>query len=347
MSLKKINLGGSAQKSAVIMAWIAMFIFFAILMPDTFFTWNNIRTMLASQAVLVMCALAILVPIIGGAYDMSVAANVTFVNILIAKLNVDLGVPLMPCVIIGVLAGVGIGALNGVIVTKFNISPFIVTMGMQTLIAGLALMVSQASITGMGQMIKDLVYAKKIFSIAPSFYYAIILCAILAYVFAKTAGGKRLLIVGQSEQTARLSGINVERIRFFSFVLSGLISGCAGVVYTGVTGSGNPTAGLSYLLPAFAAVFLGSTILSPGRFNAVGTVIAVYFLTTGTNGLALLGVQSYIQNIFYGAALIVAVIFAAVTKKSKEKKEESEAKALREKQLESQTELYDNAKVVV
>ena len=154
----------------------------------------------------------------------------------------------------------------------------------------------------------------------------------LAYVFEKTAMGKKVLIVGRSRQVAQLSGINVKKIRFMCFVVSGVISGIAGILYTGILGGGNPTAGLAYMLPAFAAVYLGSTCLKPGRFNAFGTIIAVYFLTTGTNGLSLQGVQSYIQNIFYGGALIIAVVFSVAVKSLKEGREIKAAKLAREKE---------------
>lgn len=331
---KMFNPSDILQKYAVIVVWIILFIVYSVLMPETFCTWMNVRTILGSQAVLVICAMAILVPIIAGDYDMSVAANLTLVNIVVAKLNVEMGIPIFLAALIGLLLGTAIGVINGLIVTKFNIDPFIVTMGTQTLIGGCCLMISQTTITGVSQVIKDVVYVKRIAGISPSFFYAVIICAFLAYFFEKTAAGKRILIVGRSRQVAQLSGINVSKTRFLCFVASGAISAFGGIIYTGVLGGGNPTAGLAYLMPAFAAVFLGSTCLKPGRFNAVGTVIAVYFLTTGTNGLTLQGAQSYITNIFYGAALIIAVVFSVVAKKNREKEEIKAAKLKREKEEE-------------
>lgn len=329
---RKINVADIVQKYAVIIVWIALFLVFSIMMPDTFCTWMNIRTILGSQAVLVICAMAVLVPIIAGDFDMSVAANLTLVNIVVAKLNVEMGLSIQVAILIGILIGACIGAVNGFIVTKFQIEPFIVTMGMQTLVAGICLMISQTSITGVSQSLKDYVYVKRILTISPSFFYALVICLVLAYVFEKTSVGKRILVVGRSHQVAQLSGIDVARTRFGCFVVSGIISAIAGVVYTGVLGGGNPTAGLSYMMPAFAAVYLGSTCLKPGRFNAFGTIIAVYFLTTGTNGLSLQGVQSYIQNIFYGGALIIAVIFSVVVQRVRENKEVKQAKLQRERE---------------
>lgn len=325
---KKHNFSVSTifQKYAVIIAWIVLFIAFSIWMPGTFNSLLNIRTLLGSQAVLVVASMAVLIPIVAGDYDMSVAATLTVVNIAVAKLNVDLGVPIGWCILIGLLIGAAVGAVNGLIITRFHLNAFIVTMGMYTLLSGIALMISNQTITGVSQTLKNAVYVNKIFGISPSFFYALILTIIIAYFLTMTTPGKRILIVGQGEDVARLSGINVERTRFFCFLASGVIAAIGGIMYTGVLGGGSPTGGLSYMMPAFAAVFLGSTCFKPGRFNAAGTIVAVYFLSTGTNGLQLHGAQSYVTDLFYGIALIVSVIFAAVSKKAKEKNEIKMAK---------------------
>ncbi len=314
-----LSISGVLQKYAIVIAWIILFIAFSIWMPGTFNSVMNITTLLGSQAVLVIASSAVLIPIIAGDYDMSVTATLTLVNILVAKLNVDLGLPIGLCVVIGLAVGALIGAINGWIITRFKLNAFIVTMGMYTLLTGMALLTSLKTISGISDGLKNAVYVNKIFGISPSFYYALILTLLIAYVMSHTMVGKRVLIVGRGENVARLSGINVEKTRFMCFVFSGLIAGFGGVVYTGVLGGGSPTGGLGYMMSAFAAVFLGSTCFSPGRFNALGTIVAVYFLSTGTNGLQLHGAQSYVTNLFYGAALIVSVIFAAVAKSSQEK----------------------------
>jgi ribose transport system permease protein len=130
------------------------------------------------------------------------------------------------------------------------------------------------------------------------------------YVFTFTPVGRRLLIVGRGREVARLSGLKVHRIRILSFMACGALSGLAGVVYVGTSGTADPSAGTAYLLPAFAAAFLGATVLQPGRFNAWGTLVAVYFLTTGINGLSQLNVGTFVQQLFYGGALIVAVLLS-------------------------------------
>jgi ribose transport system permease protein len=129
----------------------------------------------------------------------------------------------------------------------------------------------------------------------------------MLYVFEFMPVGRRLLFVGRGRGVARLSGIRVARLRWGSLAASGVISAFAGILYCGTLGSADPTSSLSFLLPAFAAAFLGATTVMPGRFNPIGSIAAVYFLVTGITGLQLLGVQTFVQQLFYGGALVLAV----------------------------------------
>jgi len=133
------------------------------------------------------------------------------------------------------------------------------------------------------------------------------------YVLGFTATGRRLLFTGRGRRVARLAGIRVGRARWGAFVASGTISAIAGVLYTGTNGGADPSSGASFLLPAYAAAFLGATSVEPGRFNAWGTLVAVYFLASGVTGLQLLGVASFVQQLFYGGALILAVAISRMT----------------------------------
>jgi ribose transport system permease protein len=161
----------------------------------------------------------------------------------------------------------------------------------------------------------DFVIRRRLLGIPYEFYYGLALVAILWYVFRYTPLGQRLLVVGRGREVARLSGIRVGRIRLGAMVASATIASIGGVLIVGTSGSAGPTTGIDLLLPAFAAAFLGSTTIKPGRFNPWGTAIAVYFLVTGITGLQLLGAESFVQNLFYGAALIGAVAFSQVVKK--------------------------------
>jgi len=123
--------------------------------------------------------------------------------------------------------------------------------------------------------------------------------------------------LGRGREVARLSGVNVERVRARSLIAAGLIAALGGVLYTGMRGSADPSSGLAFLLPAFAAAFLGSTAIYPGRFNPWGAFVAVFFLSTGILGLNFLGADSFVQNLFYGGGLVIAVSISQLVRKRK------------------------------
>jgi ribose transport system permease protein len=133
-------------------------------------------------------------------------------------------------------------------------------------------------------------------------------------VFEYTAIGRRILFVGRGREVARLSGIHVDRVRWGGLMASGFLGALAGVLYAGTQGAADPVSGLSYLLPAFAAAFLGSTSINPGRFNPWGATLAVYFLVTGITGLIFMVVSTFVQDIFYGGALVLAVTLSQLVR---------------------------------
>jgi ribose transport system permease protein len=277
--------------------------------------------MLGSQAVLLILTLGLIIPLRAGDYDLSVASVFSLSAVTVASLNVNLGVPVGWAALIAVVIGFGVGALNGWIVTRFNIDPFIVTLGVGTVVLGLAYPVSNSrTISGVDPTLSDVMLSKPFLGIPLDFYYAVILCAIVAYVFSKTAFGQRLLFIGQNSSVARLNGVPVSRLRRFALICSATIAAVAGVVYVGTTGSADAGSGAGFLLPAFAAAFLGSTTLLVGRFNPWGTLIAVYFLVTGISGLQLMGAQQYVQELFYGGVLVIAVILSKIVRARSDKR---------------------------
>jgi ribose transport system permease protein len=148
-----------------------------------------------------------------------------------------------------------------------------------------------------------------------SFYFGVIAAGVIWYVLRYTPLGQYLLFVGRSREVARLSGLNVAGIRFGSFVAAGLVAGLAGVVLAGTVGSADPTVGTTILLPAYSAAFLGATTITPGRFNPLGTLVAVYFLVTGITGLQILGLSDWVQQVFYGISLLFAVTISVLARR--------------------------------
>lgn len=309
------------ERFALLGVWAAMIIVFSILVPQTFPTVANLSNMLGSQSVLLIVALGLMIPLRAGDYDLSVAATLSLAAMVIAVLNVNHGVNIWLAVVAALLVALCVGFINGLVVVLFDIDPFIVTLGMGTVVQGLVYLLSNSRIvTGVDRSLSDLVLARPVLQIPLAFYFAVALCAVIWYMFNHTAYGQRLLFVGQGREIARLNGVGVGRVRWVGLMTSSFIAGLAGVVYTGTTASADPVSGNAFLLPAFAAVFLGSTVLTIGRFNAWGTLIAVYFLVTGITGLQLLGAQQYVQQLFYGGALVIAVVLSKLVKTRNDKK---------------------------
>ncbi|NKQ51755.1 ABC transporter permease [Amycolatopsis sp. K13G38] len=314
------------ERFALLGVWVVLIIAFSLIVPDTFPTTANVSNMLASQVVLLILAIGLLYPLRAGDYDLSVASTLNLSTVVVAVLNAQHGWGIWLAVLVAILASLAVGFVNGLIVTVFEINPFIVTLGMGTVVQGLIYLLSNsATISGVDRSLSDAVLTQPFLAIPVGFFYALALCAIAWYVFDHTAFGQRLLFVGQSHDVARLNGVNVARLRWRALIISAGTAGLAGVVYAGTTASADPVSGASFLLPAFAAAFLGSTVLRIGRFNPWGTLIAVYFLVTGITGLQLLGAQQYVQQLFYGGALVVAVIAAKLVRTRGERKRRAEA----------------------
>lgn len=304
----KLNWKTEGERFALVFSWLLLVVIFGTLMPESFLSWRNFSTMFGSQAVLVVLTLAIVIPLTSGDFDLSGASILTMSSMTIAVLNVKLGWPIVPVLFIALLTGAIIGAVNAFFVLYFRIHSLIVTLGVGTFVNGLILWISNSqTISGVSMDLVEWVIINRLFGIPLAFFYAVVLAVILWYVMEFTIPGRKLLFVGRAREVARLNGINVTRVRATSFIVSGTVSALAGLLYAGMTGSADPLSGLNLLLPAFAAAFLGATSILPGRFNAFGSLISVYFLVTGITGLTMLGANTYVQNLFYGGALVIAV----------------------------------------
>lgn len=306
------------RRIALPVAWVVLIIVFSIAEPDTFATSANWSSMLSTQAVFLILTLGLIIPLTTGDIDLSLAYTLTFSSVLVAVLNVNEGWPIIPSIVVAVAAAGAIGLFNGVASTWWNIDPIIVTLGTGTFTYGLSLMISeQTVISGVSEKLSEWTVGNSILGIPIEFYYALLAVVILFYVMEFTPVGRRMLIVGRGREVARLSGLRVNRVRIGALVAGSVIAGIAGVLYAGTSGSADPASGPSFLLPAFAGAFLGMTAIMPGKFNAWGTLIATYFLATGITGLQLMGAENYVQQLFYGGALIIAVGLSQLSNRRK------------------------------
>lgn len=311
--MRHSSLSGRLERFGLVLVWLALIALFGALRPDTFLTWSNFSTIFGSEAVLVIVTLGIIIPLTAGDFDLSIAQTLTLVSMATALLDARLDVPLWIVLPIGLGIGALVGLINGAITLYFRVHSLIVTLGVGTFLHGITLYIGNSqTISGVSPVLMEWVIIQRIFGIPIAFYYALGLAAAIWYMMSYTAFGQHLLFTGRGREVGRLSGVSVNRVRLTAFVMSGVLGAIAGILYTGTTGSANPSSGTFLLLPAFAAAFLGATCIKPGRFNPLGSVIAVYFLVTGINGLSVLGFRTFVQDLFYGGALVLAVMVSQV-----------------------------------
>ena len=287
---------------------VLLIVVFSVAAPDTFATVDNLKTVLNLQAVLTILAIGLLLPLIVGELDLSVAANLGLGLVLVTGLTSQQGIPAVAAMIIAIAACTAVGLINGLLVSKVGINSFIVTIGMSTILTGLigAYTLGNVFYENIPKELTDLGQGN-LLGIPLPVVVAAAIGLIVWYILSQTPAGRFLYAIGGSRDAARLSGIAVPRLTIGAFAGAGALAGIAGVVQAGILGSGSPTVGPPMLLPAYAAVFLGATAFLPGTFNVWGTVVAVITLQVGTTGLALIGAPFWIEPLFTGTALIAAV----------------------------------------
>lgn len=292
--------------------WIVLAGVFAIIEPSTFLQSGTFKTIFGTQFELVLLSVALICTFVVGEFDLSVASIMGLAGTLVPVLAVQQGWPLWIATICAIAAAGAVGVLNGLLVVVAGVDAIVVTLGMGTFILGVTLwMTNLNAVSGLSASFSQLA-DRDVFGLPIAVFYAVAACLILAYVLQMTPLGRRMAFVGSSREVARLAGINVNRIRFGSYVAGALICGIAGVLLSSSLGSYDPNTSPTYLLPAFAAVFLGTAVIRPGKFNPIGALIAVYFLQTGVVGLELAGLTGWVPDVFYGGALVLAVAVTTI-----------------------------------
>jgi ribose transport system permease protein len=287
--------------------WVLFIVVFGIWVPSEFLTTSTLHSVAAQQAVTGMIALAVLIPLCAGLYDLSVGATANVSGILTVVLMNNHHWAVLPAILAGVVIGFAIGGVNSFVVVKLGVNSFIATLGMSSILAALLVIISSNSqplpptSTAWNNFTQTTVLGFQIVVL-----YLIILAFILWWVLAHTPVGRYLYAIGGNTEAARLSGVRINRWSTLAFLLSGTIAGLAGVMFSSLNGPSLNFGG-TLLLPAFAAAFLGSTQLTPGRFNVWGTLLAIYVLATGVQGLQLVSGASWLSDMFNGVALILAV----------------------------------------
>lgn len=292
----------------LVMLLIGICVGFSIALPDSFFTADNFKTVGNEQVVVVLLAMGATLPLIVGEFDLGVGYVLGMGQALAVGFIIREGLGIAgSIVLVLVLTGL-VGLFNGVMIVKFRISALIATLATGSILTGVVFAYTGGQVLYGGVPKGYIQIARgEALSLPLPIWYALAIVVVLATFYSFVPTGRRMYAIGGNRQAALLSGIKVHRLIICSFVGSAVLSGFAGVLISSRLGSAQPGLGPQFLLPAFAAAFLGATTIRPGRFNLPGTVIAVYTLAFAITGLQQVGVPSWFEYVFNGIALLVAV----------------------------------------
>jgi len=277
------------------------------LINDQFLTFSNILNVLRQVSINALIAFGMTFVILTGGIDLSVGSIFALSSALTAGMMVS-GMNTWIAVIGGLGCGMLMGAINGVVITKGKVAPFIATLATMTLFRGLTLVYTEGKpITGLNEDFGLL--GKGYFFDIPTPVVWMLLAFFLSYMVLKyTTFGRRVYAVGSNEEASWLSGIGTDKIKIWVYSISGLLAAFSGIILASRLNSSQPTAGTSYELDAIAAVVLGGTSLAGGRGWVVGTLIGAIIIGVLDNGLNLLNVSSFYQQVVKGAVILLAVL---------------------------------------
>jgi len=305
---RKFNAG--TDRFAGLYLWALIIGVFAIWTPHLFLAAATVQTIASSQSVVAMLAIAAMISMAGGAFDVSVGATANLATVTAVVLQTNHHWTMWTSIIAAIAISALVGVVNGFVIVKLKVSSFVATLGM-----GSILLAVQAIVSDSGQPLPptnprwSTLSQHQIFGIQAVFYYLLILAIIVWWVMDFTPVGRYVYAVGGNTEAARLAGVSVGKWTWTCLIATSTIAGVAGICYGSLSGPSLSYGG-ALLLPAFAAVFLGSTQVKPGRFNIWGTMIAVFVLATGVQGLEFVTGVQWLNDMFSGVALIVAVAFA-------------------------------------
>jgi ribose transport system permease protein len=287
---------------------VVLIVLFSIMLPDTFPTLLNLRAILGNEAIIAILSLAATLPMMAGRIDLTVGYGIVLWHILAISLQVDLGIPWIPACLAVLAAGAAMGAVNGILVEVAQIDSFIATLGTGTILYALAMWC-----TGGRQVIGNLpagfldINGIFVFGLPITTFYVVGLAVLLWIVSERMPIGRQIYAIGASPRVAMLNGIPVRPRVTAVFIASSTLSAFAGIVLASRLRIGQASVGLEYLLPALVGAFLGSTTIRPGRVNIWGTLVGVVILAVGISGIQQLGGAFFVEPLFNGATLVVAI----------------------------------------
>jgi ribose transport system permease protein len=299
------------SRYALIGVLILLWVTFSLWNPAVFATVGNLQSILLVESGGAIIALAVLVPLVAGHFDLSAGFQFGLAQSLAAVLITHHRWNPVVVAVVVLAIGVGIGVVNGQLITRLRLPSFTTTLATGLIVLGFTEWVTANQIiTGVAPTWFLNLGRGSLLGVPLPFWYLAVVAIALFVLLELTVWGRRVYAVGANPTAARLSGVNSDRYVRHSFVASGFLCGLAGLMSFTSLGASSPVLGLGSLLPAFAATFLGATCIRPGRYNVAGTVIAVYTIGVGIIGLQQKGAQSYVQDMFNGAALLIAIVIS-------------------------------------
>jgi ribose transport system permease protein len=315
---------GLLEQYGLLAVLIALVVVFSVTLSATFPTTFTFRSLLETQSVVALVSLAVMLPLIVGHFDLSVGYVITITDVLVVGLQINQHVPWEAAIGIGLAVSLVIGLCNGFLVTVIGINAFIATLASGTVLYGLAEWYSGGSQIAGNLSNGFIVLTNTIGPIPAPAIYVIVVAVLLWLLTEHMPSGRIMYVTGANPRAAQLVGIRTRRVIWSAFVASSVLSCVAGIVLASELAVGNSEVGPEYLLQAYAAAFLGATSIRPGRFNVWGTVIAVLILAVAVEGLQQMGASFYVESLFDGGILLVAVALSVYASRRAKTEDDNE-----------------------
>ncbi len=295
-------------KNNIPLIGLVILVFVLTISSPFFLTKNNLLNVLRQASINGLISIGLFLVILTGGIDLSVGSTLAFSSMFMA-IRIDNGMNSTLAILLALMIGAGIGAINGIIVSKGKVQAFIATLGTMMVFRGLTLFISDGlPVSNLGDGLIEFLGRGYVFGIPFPVILLVVSFVIVGLILSKTIFGKRIYAIGGNPKAAKLSGINIDKNLIIVFALSGFFAALSGVVLTSRVNSAVPTAGVSYELNAIAAIVIGGASLAGGKGKMRGTFIGVLIIAVLSNGLNLLGVSAYLQQVITGSIILFAVL---------------------------------------
>jgi ribose transport system permease protein len=301
----------SLGKYGALIVLVLLVIIFSTSSPY-FLTPTNVLEILNAASLAAIIAMGLTMILVGNQFDLSLGFLASCTGILITHLMM-MGIALPLAILCGLALGVVTGIVNGSLVTRWHINALVATLGTGSCLVGVNYAISSGTpqdVSGIAGF--TLLTVGHWFGIPKLVFYMVGIAAILWVILNKTDFGRNLQACGGNDEAARLAGVRVPSTITLGYICVGVCASATGILLSSSIGSGQVTAGDTYTLSSFAAAFLGSTVMREGQFHIIGTLVGVILVSAGFDGLALLGVPAYMEELFSGVLLICAVAFSSL-----------------------------------